>query len=143
MLVITARFGRTMPASRVISPKPLMPISSTAVCASSGISRIISGRLISLLKFMRFLWVRKRRFSTAQIISLAVVLPTLPVTPTTGMSNRLRYQPASFATPPSVESTTMQGVSASPTGSRSARQQAAPRFRQSAMKSWPSTRAPL
>lgn len=114
MFVITAMFGRTMRESRVISPKSLMPISNTAACASSGVSSIISGRLTSLLKFMRFLWVRRRRLSTAQIISLAVVLPTLPVMPTTGISKSPRYHAASRATPLKVESTAMQGVSPSP-----------------------------
>ena len=47
-----------------------------------------------LLKFPSVFSTRNRVPSTAAIMSLAVVLPTLPVTATKGMSNRDLYQAA-------------------------------------------------
>ena len=46
---------------------------------------------MSLLKFSGVFSVRYRADSTAAIISLVVVFPTLPVIWTKGMSNRSRY----------------------------------------------------
>ena len=60
-----------------------MPISVTAASQAGGISRMVMGRPRSLLKFFLVLWVWKVDCSTAAVISLVVVLPTLPVMPTT------------------------------------------------------------
>ena len=71
-----------------------MPVSITAA-SCSGMSRSsVSGAPMSLLRFPSVRSVSYFCVSTAAIISLVVVLPTEPVTCTTGR-NCPRYQAAS------------------------------------------------
>ena len=142
MTLNTAILGFTIWVSLRISPKPLMPISTTDTWCPSSRRSSVHGTPSSLLKFFSVRWVLNRWLSTAEIISLVVVLPTLPVMPITGMLKRLRCQAARAPMALRDESTTMAGRSPSP-GSRSVTQATAPFFRHAAMKSWPSTRLPL
>ena len=52
--VTTPMSGRPTAHSRVISPKPRMPISSTRTSVSAGAARIVTGRPCSLLKLRSF-----------------------------------------------------------------------------------------
>ena len=90
MLVITQISGWLMDASSCISPKWSIPISRTATSCSSVRLKMVSGSPIPLLKFpsvLRTLYFRER---TEAIVSLVLVLPTLPVMPTTLMSSCMR-----------------------------------------------------
>ena len=90
MFVITQVSGLAILASLVISPKSLIPISSTAISSSSRRRNTVSGRPSSLLKFPCVFKVRYFWLSTDAITSLVLVLPTLPVIPTTGISSCFR-----------------------------------------------------
>ena len=85
ILVITQVSGFAIFAKRCISPKSLIPISSTAISCSCLSLKTVRGSPSSLLKFpwvFKVLYFRER---TAAIISFVLVFPTLPVIPTTGM----------------------------------------------------------
>ena len=90
MLVITAVSGRAIFASLCMSPKWEIPISRTAISSSSVSRKTVRGRPRSLLKFPSVLSVRSFRLRTEAIISFVLVLPTLPVTPVTGMPRMSR-----------------------------------------------------
>ena len=85
MDVKTQMSGLTMSASLLISPKSDMPISMTAASCSSLSDRTVRGTPSSLLRFAGVFSVRNLRDSTLAVSSLAVVLPTLPTMPTTGI----------------------------------------------------------
>ena len=72
-----------------------MPVSITAASCSAMSRSSVSGAPISLLRFPSVRSVSYFCASTAAIISLVVVLPTEPVTCTTGSRNCPRYQAAS------------------------------------------------
>ena len=85
IFVITQTFGLAILLRRRISPKSLMPISTTATSCSFLILKMVRGSPTSLLKFP---WVFNTLYfapNVAAIISLVLVFPTLPVIPTTGM----------------------------------------------------------
>ncbi len=68
---------------------------------------MVTGRPCSLLKLRALAVTRRVGASAAAIRSLVVVFPTLPVIPTTGMSNRRRAQAASVMRAAAVSSTTI------------------------------------
>ena len=82
--------GRTMAPRYSISPKWFMPVSITAASCSGARPSSVRGVPMSLLKFSGVLRTFSLAPSTAAIISLVVVLPTLPVICTKGISNRSR-----------------------------------------------------
>ena len=90
ILVITAVCGLAISTSRAISPGRLIPISKIASSVSGSNSNIIRATPIWLFQFPCVFTTRYFFSNTALIISLVVVFPTLPVTPITGISNRLR-----------------------------------------------------
>ena len=141
MSVYTAMSGLAIAPSLCISPKLLMPSSTTAASVSGPMRKSVSGTPSSLLKFFSVLSVRNFRPRTRAIISLAVVLPELPVTPTTGTFTAPRQAEASSAIAFATSGTVMTGP-ATPSGTLCARQQGAPASSAAPMKSWPSTRAP-
>ncbi|CDA73452.1 unknown [Ruminococcus sp. CAG:579] len=87
ILVITATVGSQHIESREISPKCDIPISMTAACVSLLRLKSVSGRPISLLWLPSVFKVLYFLETTSAIISFVVVLPTLPVMPTSGISN--------------------------------------------------------
>ena len=90
MFVITAYCGRATAARRAISPKSLMPISTTAASCSGRRRNIVSGSPIWLFWLPSVFMVRKQEERARATISFVVVLPTLPVMPTTGIEKRER-----------------------------------------------------
>ena len=88
--VTTPTAGRAMSHRRRISPKPRMPISSTRTSVSSGAPRTVTGRPCSLLKLRSLATTRLPGATAARMRSLVLVLPTLPVMPTTVAASRLR-----------------------------------------------------
>jgi hypothetical protein len=82
--------GRLISVSRLISPKRFMPISTTAASKPASICRRVWGRPMRLFRFRSFFNTRKNRDSTRAVISLAVVLPQLPVREITGILKRRR-----------------------------------------------------
>src|SRR5262245_12449909 len=83
-LVTTPTFGRAMPQSGAISPRPLVPISTTSAFVDASARRIVSGTPRSLLK-ERIDWTTGPSGSrTFAIISRVLLLPLLPVTAITG-----------------------------------------------------------
>ena len=125
MIVKSIAVGCTIAASGAISPKCDTPISTTAASCSGSTRNSVSGTPSWLLKFFSVFSTFQRCDSTDATISFAVVLPTLPVTPSTGMEKRARYAAASVSSAAAVSGTTMTGR-VSPAGTRMARQQAAP-----------------
>ena len=89
-LVIRQMVGCAMADRRRISPGWLVPISMMASSCSGSSRNSVSGTPVWLFRLPGVLNVRKREESTAASISFVEVLPTLPVTPMTGMSNRQR-----------------------------------------------------
>ena len=84
-------------------PGPRAPISMTATSASSGALRSVSGTPSSLLNERSLAVDRNRVRRTAESRSLAEVLPTDPVMPTTGPTSRARARrPASSSAASSV-----------------------------------------
>ena len=81
-----------------------MPISRTSTSTSSGASRIVTGRPCSLLKLRSLAATRRPAPTAAAMKSLVVVLPTLPVMPTTvagscaGPGGQVEQRPAVSAT---------------------------------------------
>ncbi|MCY1365729.1 hypothetical protein D9M68_623170 [compost metagenome] len=92
-MVTSVTVGAAMAASCAISPGWFMPSSNTAARCSGRKRSNVSGTPISLLRLPA---VARRRASPrqsasmAEIISLVVVLPLLPVTATTGRENCAR-----------------------------------------------------
>ncbi len=90
IFVMTAISGRAAAVIRDSSPKWFMPISSTAARVDFSMRSTVSGMPTSLFRLPSVLRVSQCCPSTAATISLVVVLPTEPVTPTTlaGISAR-------------------------------------------------------
>ena len=111
--VTTPMSGRPTAQSRVISPKPRMPISRTSTSVSAGAARIVTGRPCSLLKLRSFAATRRPAPTAASTRSLVLVLPTLPVIPTTVAVSWSRAHAANAisATPVSATSMTVIDVS--------------------------------
>ena len=86
----TATVGRAIRASAAISPKPEMPISTTAASCSGSMRETVIGTPIWLFRFPSVFRIVYRLARTPAIISLAEVLPTLPVMPTTGSESVAR-----------------------------------------------------
>src|SRR5215218_1975851 len=137
--VTTPMSGRPTAHNRAISPKPRMPISSTRTSVSAGAARIVTGRPCSLLKLRSFAATRRPAPTAARTKSLVLVLPTLPVMPTTvaGSSRRAHAANAISAAPVSATSTTVIDAS---TG-REASVAGAPASAAAATNSWPSRAA--
>ena len=86
--VTTPIFGRPTSVSRVISPWPRMPISSTNAWQSSGALSNVMGTPWSLLNERELAATFSVDPIAAAAKSLVVVLPTEPVMPTTRCSTR-------------------------------------------------------
>ncbi len=83
MLVITATCGRASAASAAISPGALVPISITAERVACRSRSSVSGTPSALLNERSLATTDPRDASAAATSSLVVVLPLLPVMPTT------------------------------------------------------------
>ncbi len=126
---------------RSISPKLLIPISTTAASVDSVNRNSVLGIPISLFRFPSVLMVSNCSDKTACTISFVVVLPTLPVKPTIFTSAQcLRCRFAISKSAWRVLSTKTYGISAS--GTRSQTTAAAPFCTADAQKSCPSKRSP-
>jgi len=136
-LVTRPTVGAAISVRRAISPRRFVPISRTAASWAPFIRKIVRGSPTRLLRLPSFL---SRFFSCpmmAAAISFVVVLPVLPVTATTGMSNRARQCRARSPSALSVSGTETAAVFAgrslsSPSRPRSTRTPAAP-----ASAAWP------
>ena len=109
--------GRAMRHSSAIWPGPREPISTTIASVPAGADSSVIGTPISLLNDRVLDHTRRSRPSTAASRSLVVVLPTDPVTPTTGtVPSRARPVRASAvrASIVSSTSTTAAPVAATP-----------------------------
>ena len=87
IFVITHTSGHAIAVSLVISPKSLIPISSTAISSLSSSVKTVSGRPISLLKLPCVFFTLYFCARTDAIVSFVLVFPTLPVIPTTLISS--------------------------------------------------------
>ena len=125
MRVYTAMSGLAMRPRRAISPKSLMPSSTTAASVEASRRKSVSGTPSSLLRLPSVRRVLKRSERTAAHISFVVVLPELPTMPTTGPVKRPRISRASSAMALCTSGTTMTPPS-TPSGTRSARQTGLP-----------------
>ena len=130
-----------MAPRRCISPKWLMPSSMTAASVSGPMRKMVSGTPSSLLKFFSVRRVLNLRARTQATISLVVVLPELPVMPTTGTFTASRQRAASLAMAWATSGTVTTGPE-TPSGTLCARQQGAPASSAAAMNSCPSRLAP-
>lgn len=148
-LLISATVGWAMAASTSVSPGWFMPSSSTASRCCAVRRNSVSGRPMSLLRLPA---VARRAASptahakTAEIISLTVVLPLLPVTATTGIGNRRRQPAASWPSAMRVSATVSTATpdrSGIPAGGRDTSTTAAPRATTSGRKSCASKRSPI
>ena len=90
MQVMTPTSGLAQRDSRLISPAWFMPISMTAYCVPASIWNRVRGRPSSLFWLPSVLMVAPRALRAVAQNSLVVVLPTLPVTPTTLGANWAR-----------------------------------------------------
>ena len=94
-LVMTASVGLQAAARRSISCGWFMPSSQTSTSASSGAESTVSGRPMRLLRLPVVAWTRAPVAMPVRSMSLVVVLPTDPVTPTTVQAGwRRRHSPA-------------------------------------------------
>ncbi len=104
-------FGRPTSVRRVISPWPRMPISSTSASQSSGAFSKVMGTPWSLLNERELAATFSAEPMAAAAKSFVVVLPTLPVMPTTRCCTRSlsdsRAQRPSLRSASSVSGTTM------------------------------------
>ena len=92
--VTTPTCGAAMAASRRISPARLIPISTTATSCPASSPSSVSGRPTRLFRFPSLRSTRQRAAAIANAISLVVVLPLLPVMPTTRAGMRRRWYAA-------------------------------------------------
>ena len=143
ILVITAQLGAAISARRLISPKSLIPISTTATSCSGSRRNIVSGNPTWLLWFpsVRITFFSAERASA--IISFVVVFPTLPVTPTTGIENRWRYAVAISCNAERVLGTRIQAWESSISVCSSVRVATAPAANVAVMYACASVRSPL
>ena len=86
-LVMSPTVGRATLTSSATSPARLAPISITAKRWPGSSRSSVSGTPMWLLRLPRVARQLPARERMAAVISLAVVLPLLPATPTTGMSS--------------------------------------------------------
>ena len=151
-------FGKPTSVSLVISPWPRIPISSTSASQSSGAFSNVIGTPWSLLNDRELAATFSAEPMAAAAKSLVVVLPTLPVIPTTrcctvSLSDS-RAQRPSLRSASNVSGTTMAVPRWAPscepptsralvTASREVRYAPAPRPRASTMKSCPSRSATI
>ena len=91
IFVITAALRESRVERRFISPFSLIPISITAASSSGAIFIIVTGTPIWLLAFPAVLNTLSPPDRAQAIISLVVVFPTLPVTPTLLSESLLSY----------------------------------------------------
>ena len=89
-LVMTASVGWQAAARRSISCGWFMPSSQTRTSESSGAESTVSGRPMRLLKLPTVACVQRWEEMPQRSMSLVVVLPTEPVTPTTTHSGCIR-----------------------------------------------------
>ena len=87
-----------------------MPISSTSTSVSSGAPRTVTGRPWSLLKLRSLAATRRLAPTAAATRSLVLVLPTLPVIPTTVASSVDRAHEARSSSAVDVSGTTTSGT---------------------------------
>ena len=106
IFVITAIVGFAICVNKLISPKLLIPISTTKASSSFSFN-IVSGNPIWLLKFPSVFNVLYLVDITLAIISFVLVFPTLPVTATTGILYKLLLYFAIFCNAFSVSSTSI------------------------------------
>ena len=143
-LSTSATDGCVMVARPAISPGWFMPISTTPIRWASLRRSNVSGTPMSLLKLPRVAKAASApRCATrmAAIISLAVVLPLLPVTAISGHSKRRRQPPASAPSARRVSGTHSVGTRTR-SGNTSVSTAAAPASMAASMKAWPSKRSP-
>ena len=151
-LVMTATLGRAARLMRVSSPAWFMPISTTRSWASSGAAKMVRGTPMRLLKLPAVACTRRPAPRPAASISLVVVLPTEPVTPTTVHCGlRRRHSPARRSMNSSPSSAwaritaaplALATESSSCVGSAVRTTAAAPARTAAGAKSLPSTRSP-
>jgi hypothetical protein len=103
--VTTPMSGRATAQRRAISPSPRMPNSTTSTSVSSGAATIVTGSPCSLLKLRSLAATRRSAATAAATRSLVLVLPTLPVIPTTVAGRRVRAQLASAMSASPVSAT--------------------------------------
>ena len=144
ILVMTAIVGAPIRASRSISPGTFIPISTTAAPCSGPRPRSVRGRPMRLLKFPVFFNTFRLRLKIAAVISLVLVLPLLPETAITGMSNLMRRFRASSPSAKRVSLTKITAAEA-PGGRVTPRDTItapAPFATASSTKAWPSWFSP-
>ena len=114
----------TMPASgsaishrRPISPWWFVPISTTSASVEASARKIVCGTPTSLLKELGEPSVRQRDASSSTSMFLTVVLPQLPVTPTTRADKRRRCM---LARSPRARRVSAATITAAPGGSAAA-----------------------
>ena len=125
MRVYTAMSGRAILPRRVISPKSLMPSSTTAAWVPASRRKRVSGTPSSLFKLPSVRRVLNSSARTQAHISLVVVFPELPTMPTTGPEKRSRHSRASSAMARATSGTTITPPS-TPSGTLAASAQGAP-----------------
>ncbi|OPY12130.1 MAG: hypothetical protein A4E67_00127 [Syntrophaceae bacterium PtaB.Bin038] len=104
--------GEAISVRRAISPRRFVPSSRTATSWAAVIRKTVSGSPTRLLRLPSLF---SRFFSPpmmAAAISFVVVFPVLPVTATTGMSNRARQNRARSPSAVSVSETETAAVCA-------------------------------
>ena len=129
--------GRATSQSRLMCPKPRIPISRINTSVSSGAFKIVIGSPWSLLKLRSFAVVRRPAPQATAIRSFVEVLPTLPVIPTTRASRRRRAQPARASRASAVSATSIAVPSRRWGSGSQVRCTVAPASRATPMKSWP------
>ena len=135
--VTTPMSGRATSHNLLISPNPRIPISTTKTSVSSGASRMVTGSPCSLLKLRSLARVRRWVPHAAATMSLVVVLPTLPVTPTTRASRRGLAHCARASNAWAVSATSIAVPSRRNGSGSPVRCTVAPRSRAAPMNSWP------
>ncbi len=141
-LVIVATSGSASVERARISPGADMPISSTAAVCSGRRRRRVRGRPYWLLRLPSVLSTGPRVARRCAVMSLVVVLPTEPVTPTTGSAAWRRTWRARSERALVVSATRTRGRPPGAATSRWTRARAAPRAAASATKSCPSNLGP-
>jgi len=140
-LVIMPMVGRAMPTRAATSPARLAPTSTTAKRCEGARRSSVSGTPMWLLRLPRVARQLPACPRIAAVISLAVVLPLLPATPTSGPRKCARQARAARSSAAWVSGTMICGSFTGRSASTSA--PAAPRASAAARKSWPSNLGPL
>ena len=142
-LVTTAQSGRISAASGAISPGWFVPASKTPKRLSRGIARRLLGSPRELFQLPSVFAVGPSAPSRCEVSSLTVVLPALPVMPTTVGSTAARQPAASAVSAAAVPGTTSAGMPSGTTAPLSIITAAAPRSMAWRAKAWPSKVGPL